>query len=209
VRDGQLIIGDNSGAGEVWALRNKLDRNWNAEEGASIRAIRRVYAEQAGIAPEQSPDPKTICDIAEGAAEAEGNREAAREAFRRMGEVAGDAIAEVLTLIDGLAVIGGGIAGAHRLFLPALVAAMNGTYDAPSGAKFPRLIPRSFNLEDPGELTVFLKGERRELTVPGSGRRVTYDAMLRVGVGVSRLGTSEAMAIGAYSFALSSLDNNA
>jgi glucokinase len=204
VRDGQLIIGDNSAAGEVWLLRHKLDRDRNAEEGASIRAVRRAYASATGIPFERSPQPKDIFAIAEGTAE--GNREAAREAFRLLGEVTGDAIAEATTLLDGLVVIGGGIAGAHRQFLPAIVAEMNGSYTAPNGEKFGRLVSRAFNLEDPDELAIFLKGEAKDLTVPGSGRHVRFDAMPRVGVGISRLGTSEATAIGAYAYALSQLD---
>ena len=204
VRDGQLIIGDNSAAGEVWLLRHKLDRDRNAEEGASIRAVRRAYASATGIPFEQSPQPKDIFAIAEGTAE--GNREAAREAFRLLGEVTGDAIAEATTLLDGLVVIGGGIAGAHRQFLPAIVAEMNGSYTAPNGEKFGRLVSRAFNLEDPDELAIFLKGEAKDLIVPGSGRHVRFDAMPRVGVGISRLGTSEATAIGAYAYALSQLD---
>lgn len=204
VRDGELFIGDNSLAGEMWLLRHKLDRDVNAEEGASIRAVRRVYAEKAGLGFEDAPEPKVICDIAEG--RAEGNRAAAREAFRRMGEVAGDAIALAITLIDGLVVIGGGIAGAHRQFLPAIVDEMNSTYTAPNGERFRRLIPHAFNLEDPAQLEVFLAGDTKELPVPGSSRKVRFDALQRVGVGISRLGTSEATAIGAYAFALSRLD---
>ncbi len=204
VRDGQLIIGDNSAAGEVWLLRHKLDRDRNAEEGASIRAVRRAYAAAMGIPLEQSPQPKDIFAIAEGAAE--GNRDAAREAFRLLGEVTGDAIAEADTLLDGLVVIGGGIAGAHRQFLPAIVAEMNGSYTTPNGGKLRRLIPQAFNLEDADGLAAFLKGEPKDLVVPGSGRHVRFDAMQRVGVGISRLGTSEATAIGAYAYALSQLD---
>ena len=204
VRDGGLIIGDNSAAGEVWLLRNKLERDRNAEEGASIRAVRRAYAAAAGIPFEQAPQPKDIFDIAEGTSD--GSRKAACEAFRILGEVAGDAIAEAITLLDGLVAIGGGIAGAHRQFLPAIVAEMNGSYTAPSGEKFRRLIPQAFNLEDADELAIFLKGEARDLAVPGSGRRVRFDAMPRVGVGISQLGTSEATAIGAYAYALSRLD---
>jgi glucokinase len=204
VRDGQLIIGDNSSAGEVWLLRHKLDRDRNAEEGASIRAVRRAYAAASGIPFDESPQPKDIFAIAEGLAE--GHREAAREAFRLLGEVTGDAIAEATTLLDGLVVIGGGIAGAHRQFLPAIVAEMNGSYTAPNGEKFRRLVPQAFNLEDADELAGFLRGEAKALTVPGSGRQVRFDAMPRVGVGISRLGTSEATAIGAYAYALSRLD---
>jgi glucokinase len=201
VRDGALFIGDNSMAGEIWVARHKLDRDTNAEEGASIRAVRRVYAAEAGLPFEDAPEPKAIYEIAEGSAA--GNRAAAQEAFRRMGEVAGDAIAQAVTLLDGLVVIGGGIAGAHRQFLPAIVEEMNGTYQTPNGERFPRLAQRAFNLEDPLQLEIFLKGEAKELTVPGSSRKVTFDRLQRTGVGVSRLGTSEATAIGAYAFALS------
>jgi hypothetical protein len=58
----------------------------------------------------------------------------------------------------------------------------------------------------PGELTDFLKGETKELPVPGSSRTVKFDGLQRVGVGISRLGTSEATAIGAYAFALRQLE---
>lgn len=206
-RDGQLVAGDNSACGEIWLIRNKLDRNTNVEEGASIRAVRRVYAERAGLRLEDAPEPRLICDIADGIAP--GDCAAAREAFRRLGEVAGDAIAQAITLLDGLVVIGGGIAAAHRHFLPALVAEMNGTYSTPDGQALPRLIPRAFNLEEPTELEAFVKGETKELSVPGSARRVKFDALQRVGVGISRLGTSEAIAIGAYAFALNQLDRAA
>jgi glucokinase len=206
VRDGALFVGDNSVAGEVWLIRHKLDRDTNAEEGASIRAVRRTYAAGAGLRMEDAPEPKVIYDIAEG--RAEGNRAAAQEAFRRMGEVAGDAIAEAVTLIDGLVVIGGGIAGAHSQFLPAIVDTMNGTYTAPNGERFPRLGIRAFNLEDKAQLNEFLKGETKELTVPGSSRKVKFDALQRTGVGISRLGTSEATAIGAYAFALRRLEGS-
>ena len=58
VRDGELFIGDNSMAGEVWLLRNKLAPAMNAEEGASIRAVRRVFAEQADIPSSRRPSRK-------------------------------------------------------------------------------------------------------------------------------------------------------
>jgi glucokinase len=200
VRDGELFIGDNSMAGEVWLLRNKLAPAMNAEEGASIRALRRVFAEQAGIPFEQAPEPKVIFEI--GMGHAVGNKEAAREAFRCLGEVVGDAMGNALTLIDGLAVVGGGLSGAWPLFLPALVDELNNPYLGPAGNRFRRLASRVFNLEDPAQLEKFLKGETREIAVPGSARKVKYDPLPRIGVGISRLGTSEAVAIGAYAFAL-------
>jgi glucokinase len=165
-RDGELFTGDNSSAGEVWLLRNKLQPQTNAEEGASIRAVQRVYAEQAGIPLSEVPEPKAIFEI--GCGKQPGNKEAAVEAFRRLGEVVGDAMAHALTLVDGLAVIGGGVSGAWPLFLPALVAELNGTYFSPAGNPFRRLSMVTFNLEDAAQRTKFLKGEAREITVPGS-----------------------------------------
>lgn len=202
VRNGELFIGDNSAGGEAWLLRNKLDPSSNAEEGASIRAVRKVYAERCGIPFDQAPETKAIFEIGMGLEP--GNRAAAVEAFRQMGEVAGDALAQALTLVDGLAVIGGGISGAAPLFLPPLVAAMNDRFEG-NPKKLNRLIPRVFNLEDAGEREAFLRGDVREVIVPGSARRIRYDPMQRTGVGLSRLGTSEAVAIGAYAYALSRL----
>jgi glucokinase len=204
VRDGELFVGDNSMAGEVWLLRNKLDPQMNAEEGASIRAVRRAYAERAGIPFDGAPEPKAICDI--GLGKAPGSKEAAAEAFRRLGEVVGDAMGNALTLVDGLGVIGGGVAGAWPLFLPALVEELNSPYTGPKGNRYRRLASKAFNLEDPAERKTFLAGETREILVPGSGRKVRYDPLQRIGVGMSRLGTSEAVAIGACAFALRKLD---
>lgn len=203
VHQGRLLIGDNSAAGEIWLLRDKLDPRSNAEESVSIRAVRRAYAQRAGIPVEAAPEPKEIFAIGRG--ERAGDREAAREAFRRLGEAAGDALANATTLVDGLVVIGGGLSGAAELFLPALVAEMNTAYDSPWGRN-PRLELRAFNLESDEEKAAFLEGERRVIAVPGSSRKVAYDAVQRTGVGLSRLGTSRATALGAYAFALSALD---
>ncbi len=206
VRRGELVSGDNSNASQVWLARHKLNPQMNAEEGASIRAVRRVYAERAGIAFDEAPDPRGIEEIAVG--KTPGHREAAREAYRRLGEIVGDTLAGALALVDGLAVIGGGLSKAWRLFFPSMMKELNATYTAPNGTQFPRLPEVVFNLEDPAELKKFLKGQTRTLSVPGSRRKVKYDALQRLGVGLSRLGTSEAVAIGAYAFALQKLDQS-
>lgn len=204
VSEGRLLPGDNSGAGEIWLLRHKLERDLPAEEGVSIRAVRRAYAAAAGIDPERAPDPREICAI--GLGQAPGHREAAREAFRRLGEVAGDAIANATTLVDGLVAVGGGLAGAAPLFLPALVAEMNAPLRSPAGGAVARLEVTAFNLEDPAERARFLAGERRQVAYGERGRTVVHDALRRVGVGLSRLGTSRAVSLGAYAFALERLD---
>jgi glucokinase len=203
VRNGELFIGDNSGAGEVWLLRNKLNPEMNVEEGVSIRAVQREYARIVGIPFEKSPTPKDIFKIATG--NLQGNKEAAINSYSRMGEVLGDAIANVLTLIDGIAVIGGGVAGASSLFFPRMIEEMNATYKNPKGDIYRRLAVRAFDLEDDDDLELFKKGDLKEITVPGSSKKVLYDPMSRVGVGISKIGTSKAVALGAYAFALNEL----
>lgn len=203
VRDGELFRGDNICAGEIWLMRHKLHPEMNAEEGACIRAVKRTYSELTGTSFEQSPDPKTIFDIGTGSTA--GNQAAAIEAFRRLGETVGDVASLATTLLDGLTVVGGGVSGAWPLFLPAIVDEMNGSYTSPKGEKFRRLAQQAFNLEDPEQLAIFLQGDKREITVPGTGEKLNYDPMPRVGVGMSRLGTSEAVAIGAYAYALHQL----
>lgn len=203
VRDGRLFAGDTCGAGEIWLTRHKLRPEMNCEEGACIRAVRRVYAEMAGIPMENAPEPKLIFEIGMGIAP--GHQAAAVESFRQLGEVAGDALANALCLVDGLAVIGGGVSGAWPLFLPTVVAEMNGPYTNPAGRKIRRLSQAVFNLEDPVQLDRFLQGGAREILVPGTKRTLSYDPMPAIGVGMSRLGTSEAVAIGAYAHALNQL----
>lgn len=203
VMDGHLHEGDTSSAGNVWLLRNRLFPDCSAEESVSIRAIRGNYAAEAGIAFEQSPDPKIIAQIARG--EAPGDKAAAVEAYRRLGTVAGDALAQALTLVDGLVVIGGGLSKAFDLFMPALVSAVNDVY-ALKGGTMRRLCPHVFNLEDAVQREGFCRGKRIEIVIPRSGRKVPYDSLACTGVGLSRLGTSEAIALGAYACALRMLD---
>jgi glucokinase len=204
VHDGRLYLGDNGAGAEIWCMRNKLDPSCSAEEGVSIRAVRRTYARLAGLPMESAPEPKTIHRIALG--ERQGHREAALEAFRRLGEVAGDTLANACALADGLVVVGGGLAGAADFILPALVAEMRGTLRSLAGGVFPRMEVTAFNLEDPGERAQFLAGSPRRVPVPGSGRLVGYEPTKRVGVGVTQLGTSRATSVGAYAFALEFLD---
>ena len=109
-------------------------------------------------------------------------------------------------IIDGLVVIGGGLAGAHTLFLDDIVNEMNSYFTKVDGTKVKRLVANVYNLEDKDKLEKFLKGGLREITVPGSDKKLMYDPEARIGIGISKIGTSKAVAIGAYAFALNSLD---
>ncbi len=204
VSDGNLFLGDNSGSGEIWLLRNKLNPEMNIEENASIRGIRKTYSREAGIKFEDSPTPKDIYDIASG--KQTGHKAAAIKAFTEMAEATGDAISNAITLIDGLVVIGGGLAGAADVFLPHLVNEMNGTFTSPQGNKFRRLSSNVYNLEDEEQLSKFLKGYTREIFVYGTDKKIKYDPEMRIGVGISTIGTSKAISIGAYAFALNAMD---
>jgi glucokinase len=206
VRNNELFIGDNSAAGEIWLLRHKLERECFAEEGVSIRAVKRVYAQECGTAINESLEPEDIFKIAEGTMP--GNRVAAVKSFNTMGEVIGDALANACTLFDGLVVIGGGLAGAAKLFLPAVIKEMNSKIYTIGQASVNRMETKAFNLEDPEEQVFFLKGESKQILVPGTLKTINYDPLKRIGIGLTRLGTSKAVAVGAYAFALNALDKS-
>ena len=46
-----------------------------------------------------------------------------------------------------------------------------------------------------------------DIAIPGTGETISYDPERKTGVAVSRLGTSMSIALGAYAFALRSLDS--
>ena len=202
VIDNQLNRGNNSCA-ETFCLRHKNHPEVFVEEGVAIRAIKRVYAEKSGDL-NHTYEPKDICDIAEG--KIPGNKEAAIAAFEEFGEVAGDAIATALTLTDSLVVIGGGLTGAKKYFMPALIRQLKGELKSLKGETIPRMPAKAFNLDDEEEFAQFARGEARELKVYGTERTVIYDPMKSTGVAISKLGASKAISIGAYSFALAELD---
>ena len=204
VSNGQLFIGDNSAGGEVNRMRNKLYPGTSAEDSTAIRGVRRVYAREAGISFEDSPNPKDIQEIALGIIP--GDRQAALKAWEEMAIVAGDTLANTITLIDGLIVIGGGLAGAHEVFLQTLVNEMNAGFKSLDGHALPRLEITAMNLENPKELSTFLENKSVEISVPFTKKKVIYNPTRYIGVGVSRLGTSKAVSIGAYAYALAELE---
>src|SRR5690554_6347544 len=73
VIDGNLLLGDNGCGGDVWLSANKYDTTLLAEEGVSIRAVKRVYRELSGEKTDYAP--KEIFEIAEGTRD--GDRKAA------------------------------------------------------------------------------------------------------------------------------------
>ena len=205
VSDNRLHIGDNSCV-ETFCLRHKDLPDINVEEGVSIRAVKRLYAEYAGV-DDDTLDPKAIFEIAEG--ERPGDADAARRAFARFGEVAGDAMATAVTLIDGLIVIGGGITAARKYILPSLLAEMRGSLHTFSGETLPRVQMKVYDLDDATQFAAFAQGDSRRIKVYGSDREIVYDAQKRIGVMTSHIGASRAISLGAYAFALNSIDRDA
>ncbi len=199
----RLLIGDNSCGGDVWCFRNKLYPDMIAEESVSIRAVKRVYKEMSGEAHDLTP--KDIFDIAEGTKE--GIQAAAVGSFEQLGQVAGDVIASALNIVDGIVVVGGGLSGAAKYIIPSLVKEMNSTIGTFEGSRFPRLQLKAYDLADEQQLKAFLADDSKIISVPFSEAKVRYVETRKVGVITSVLGTSKAVAMGAYAFALSKLDN--
>jgi glucokinase len=83
--------------------------------------------------------------------------------------------------------------------------AVNGAWpDTPQGPRR-RLFSIACNIEDPAGRAQFLKNETIQLPVPRSSRTVPFDPETRAAIGLTRLGTSQAVATGAYAFALAML----
>jgi len=199
-----LFIGDNSAAGEINRVRNRTFKNFDAEESVSIRGIQREFANYAGVNIRSCPDPKEISEIGMGTRK--GNREAALAAYKAFGIAAGDALANTATLVDGLIVIGGGVAGAYPLFLPSLVEEMNRPFDTVSGEPLDRMEVRAYNLMDPEHKRDFFTPSFSEIQVPFSNQMVPYIPDKKIGIGISSLGTSMAVSLGAYAYALFTID---
>jgi len=202
VIDNRLNRGDNSCV-ETFCLRHKKMPEIIVEDGASIRAVKRVYGEASGDV-NHTFEPKDICEIAEG--KRPGDVEAAKKAFAEMGEIAGDAMATAVTLIDGLIVIGGGITAARKWIMPSLLNELRSKMHQLNGNELNRVQMKVYDLDDETEFREFAKGAQRPLKVYGTDRYVAYDPQKRIGVTISKLGASQAISVGAYAFALSQLD---
>lgn len=196
VIDGKLLRGDNGISGEVWLLRHGFRPDVNAEEGISIRAVTRAYAASANDPEASARSPRDIAKIATD--ELAGDTGAAREAYAQMGRALGDAIANLVTVLDGVVVIGGGLSQAHRLYMPALLEVVGGAFSDEPGAQR-RLVQVVYNLECDIEAAAFYAPDRQST----DGKRAPRQP--RSAVAVSKLGANEAVAYGAYALAMQAL----
>ena len=200
VLNGHLLQGDNSAGAEVWCMRNILYPQTSAEDSISIRGVRRVYAREAGIEFNEAPQPFDIYEIALG--NKEGNKEAALKAWDEFATVLADIIANIATVIDGIVVLGGGLSGASKIFMPKVVELLNTAYPGLDGNKIPRMEISAFNLDDEEGQKTFTATSGKMIKVPFSDKEVWYDPSKKIGITATKLGTSSAVCIGAYAFAM-------
>ncbi len=207
VKDKELFIGDNSNSGEIWSLRDSCNPESFIEESISIRAIVRNFYHFLDKDPsnlENPLSPKEIYKLSQNGNT--GEKEAAKYAFERYGMALGEAIANIVTIIDGLVVIGGGISKAYDLFIPACMDVLNGKMKTYDGELLPRLPLKFYNAEENAEKQKFLMGAQKTIQVPLSNKKITYDAEKRIALGKTVLGTNKAIAIGAYAYAINQLN---
>ena len=200
VLNGHLLQGDNSAGAEVWCMRNILYPQTSAEDSISIRGIRRVYAREAGIEFNEAPQPFDIYEIALG--NKEGNKEAALKAWDEFATVLADIIANIATMIDGIVVLGGGLSGASKILMPKVVELLNTAYPGLDGNKIPRMEISAYNLDDEEGQKAFTATSGKMIKVPFSDKEVWYDPSKKIGITATKLGTSSAVCIGAYAFAM-------
>lgn len=202
VIDKVLLTGDNGCGGDTWCMRNGMYPFVIAEESVSIRAVRRVYAE---LSREDVSEltPKEICEIADGTRP--GNQKAAKESFRQLGQVTAAAMVNVLNIIDGIIVIGGGVAGAARHILPGMMEEFARPVGTFTGQLLSTLQSEVYNFEDAAERAAFLEDKDVYVDVPHTDKRVLYASQRKVCVMVSELGASKAINLGAYNFAINQI----
>lgn len=202
VINNQLCRGDNSAAGEIWLTRNYLNPLTFAEEGVSARAIKHYYLD---VSQEENSTltSEDIYEIAIG--EKKGNQQAALKAFEYIGKNLGDSLADAINLIDGIIVIGGGISGAYELFIPTVIEQLSGSINKSSGGHIRRIISKLYNVENPESRKEFYEDGSVEVKIPFTDKMTRYNPVKKIAIGVSRIGTNRAIALGAYAFAINQI----
>ena len=204
VSRGKLLHGDNSAVGEINRMVNPF--NWHAsiEETLTIRGIKHLFCEETGTSIKDCPEPYEIFQI--GMGNKKGNKKAANRAWETFGMVLADAIANANTLVDGITVIGGGLSGAYPLFLPKTIEMLNRKFTRAGGGLFPRMEVSAYSYEYEEDLKQFLSFEKKMITVPFSKEQIPYYEEKKTLIGISSLGTSEAVALGAYALAVNEME---
>ncbi len=201
VINNQICMGDNSAGGEVWLMRNLLEPEIIAEESVSVRGIQHYYKQLSG--DQSDLTPKEIFEIAMG--ERKGDRAAAKTSYDNVAKVAAEALANIITIIDGAVVIGGGIAGSSKLLIPQILKHLNTSIKNRSGEKFNRIVSKTFSFEEAESKKEFYRTATKRLKVPFSTREIEFIENKVIPIGISRLGTNNATMLGAYAFAVNQI----
>lgn len=199
VHDGILIKGDNICAGEIWVTSNRANPDFNSEEGVSIRAVKYFYSDYAKIDYTNCPEPLDIYKIA--IKDKDGNHEAAQKAYFKLGQFIGDSIANMITLFDGIVVIGGGVAGAKDLIIPGIEFELRHSFKKLNGEKNKRLTQKVFCLNKEKERNQFMLNYSKEIDIPKTNKKALYDDFPRNAYIFSNFDTSEMINLGAFHFA--------
>ena len=202
VIDGNLLTGDNDCGGDVWVFRNKLFPNKIVEESVSARAVTSEYNKLATV-KDYNLTPKDIYLIAEGMLE--GDQRAAQMSFGKLGEAAGDAIAHLLTFIDGIVVLGGGLMHASKYILPSLLNELNSSLELANNESTPRLQMEVLQYENTNNFDFILKSQKI-IHIPQSNKEITYNPLKTTFIMKTKLGTSASISLGAYAYALHMLE---
>ncbi len=192
---GRLHGGENGQASEIWHMQDHHQTDHVIEESLSIRGIRKFFAEYAQIPIHEAPMPADISRLAEFGSE---DQQAwARQAWHSFGTSLGDVMADVMALLDTSIVIGGGLSGAYPWFAPAALTRLRSRSQARTVC----------DLETIDGWNGFVDSPRTTVAVPGGSREVSYASRPALGVGRTRMGTSQAIWLGAYAMALDTLDH--
>ena len=89
-----------------------------------------------------------------------------------------------------------------------MIREMNGVRETVAGDRFPRLQMKAYNLEDEDEYALFMKNDATSVVIPRTNREAVYTSSRKIGVAVSKLGTSRAIALGSYHLMLDALKLN-
>lgn len=202
VNDGRLLLGDNGSGAEIWLTRCFGEKNHNAEQLVGSIAIQRLYRELSGHKGEINPFE--VYQIAK--EQRPGDKTAALESFRVMGEAIGEALANALSLLDCPVVIGGGLSNAVDLFGPQMMKTLRKEYDTNSGDKLHRLCVSPYLLTDESEKVDFFSLEEKIITVPNSDRKLSYNEKKAIPIMLSTIGANRAISLGAVSYAYTKLE---
>ncbi|MDA3893174.1 MAG: ROK family protein [Salinivirgaceae bacterium] len=200
VFNNHLLIGDNSNAAETWLLSNRIKSEHNIEELVSQRAIVNTY-KYLTAENDNTLTPFDIYKIAK--SQIPGDKNAALNTFNQFGHALGDAIANLITLFDGIVVIGGGISAAKELYMPALIQEINNPFKRTDK----RLVHKVYDFDDEKDKLAFITQNNIEIQVPESDKSVLYNSEVKTAIAHSKLGASKAIQLGAYLFALNSIES--